>query len=330
MPEELQNLLNQLASSPETMMTLGMAVGVLMLFVGVVSLVRERNPAAARISSMSTRAAARQERGLLRAPELDPRGMMRHLVPTSEKDRSALKSRLLRAGISNPNAMQTFTMFRITFGLLLPGLLVFVLFASRVPDFPLPVFVIERVSGLSNMQIFQIITVLVAIGYYAPSYWLNARIRERSLQIEEGFPNAMDLMQVSLEAGLGFDAAMTRVGNELAGVAPNVATEFLTVQRQIQAGRSREQAMQDMADRTGVETVRSFASVVQQSVQFGTPMNEALMTYAKEMRQYREMKAQEMANKLPVKMSAVLASCMLPALVLLVLGPTVIRYMEMF
>ena len=99
---------------------------------------------------------------------------------------------------------------------------------------------------------------------------------------------------------------------------------------QIQAGRTRDQATNDMAERTGVDTVRSFASVVQQSVQFGTPMNEALMAYAKEMRMYREMKATEMANKLPVKMSAVLASLMLPALVLLVLGPTVIRYMELY
>ncbi len=330
MPEQIQSLLTEFMSSPETMMIAGMAVGALMLFVGVASIIRERNPAAARIATMSNRATARQERGLLKAAELDPRGMMRHFVPTNEKDRSALQAKLLRAGISNPNAVQNFTMFRIVFGLLLPGILVFLLFASKVPDFPIPSLVADRLSSLSNLQIFQVITILVAIGYYAPSYWLNARIKERTLQIEEGFPNAMDLMQVSLEAGLGFDAAMTRVGNELASVSPNVATEFLTVQRQIQAGRSRDQAMNDMAERTGVDTVRSFASVIQQSVQFGTPMNEALMAYAKEMRMYREMKATEMANKLPVKMSAVLASFMLPALVLLVLGPTVIRYMELY
>lgn len=329
MPEQIQNLLNQFLSSPELMMTAGMAVGALMLFIGVTSLVRERNPAAARMASITNRATSRQERGLLKAAELDPRGMMRHFVPTNDKDRSDLQNRLLQAGISNPNAIQTFTLFRITFGILLPGLLVFLLFASKVPGFPLPAVIIERVSGLSNTKIIQIITVLVALGYYAPNYWLSARIKERTRKIEEGFPNALDLLQVSLEAGLGFDAAMTRVGNELASVAPSVATEFLTVQRQIQAGRSRDQAMHDMAARTGVETVRSFAGVVQQSVQFGTPMNEALMAYAKEMRMYREMKAVEMANKLPVKMSAVLASLMLPALVLLTLGPTLIRYMNM-
>ena len=180
------------------------------------------------------------------------------------------------------------------------------------------------------MRIFQIISVLVAVGYYVPTVWLRGRIAERSKVIEEAFPNSLDLMQVSLEAGLGFDAAMTRVGNELASVSPAMATEFLTVQRQIQAGRPRDKALRDMADRTGVDTIRSFASVVHQSAQFGTPMNEALMTYAKEMRLFREMKAQEMANKLPVKLSGVLASLMLPAIIMLTLGPTVIRWMRNF
>jgi tight adherence protein C len=136
-------------------------------------------------------------------------------------------------------------------------------------------------------------------------------------------------MQVSVEAGLGFDAAMTRVGNELAQVSPELSWEFLTVQRQIQAGRPRDAALADMATRTGVDIVRSFANVVAQSIQFGTSMSEALTAYAAEMRLFREMKAQEMANKLPVKMSAVLASLMLPALIMLTIGPVVIRYMRM-
>jgi tight adherence protein C len=155
-------------------------------------------------------------------------------------------------------------------------------------------------------------------------------VAERKQRIEEGFPNALDLMQISVESGLGFDAAMTRVGNELAEVSPDIAFEFLSVQRQVQAGRAREAALRDMADRTGVETVRAFANVVQQSMQFGTGMSEALITYAEELRETRELRAQEMANKLPVKMSAVLASLMLPALILLTVGPVLIRYIRFF
>lgn len=129
---------------------------------------------------------------------------------------------------------------------------------------------------------------------------------------------------------MGFDAAMTRVGNELAHSTPEIAYEFLTVQRQIQAGRSREEAMIDMANRVGVESVRSFANVVAQSMQFGTSMAQALTTYSEDLRQQRELRAQEMANKLPVKMSAVMASFMLPALIMLSIGPVVIRFIRNF
>lgn len=326
MLDQIEPLLTRFAASPDLMAVSGIAVGVLLLFSGVATMIRDRNPAAARMAAMGTRADARRERGLLKPAEFDPRGMMRHLLPADDKERSDLQQKLYRAGFSDPAALRNFILFRIVFGFLLPGALLFVLFASKVPELPVPGILAETVSGLSNRQILMLITFLVWLGYYAPNVWLNSRIAERARKIEEAFPNALDLLQVSLEAGLGFDAAMTRVGNELATVSPHLASEFLTVQRQIQAGRGRDQAMKDMAARAGVETVRSFAAVVQQSMQFGTPMNEALMTYAKEMREYREMRAQEMANKLPVKMSAVLASLMLPALVLLTIGPTVIRY----
>ncbi len=88
--------------------------------------------------------------------------------------------------------------------------------------------------------------------------------------------------------------------------------------------------MRDMADRVGLDSIRSFASVVQQSIKFGTSMSVAMTTYADELRQTRELRAQEMANKLPVKMSAVMASLMLPALVMMTIGPVVIRYIRQF
>ena len=137
-------------------------------------------------------------------------------------------------------------------------------------------------------------------------------------------------MQVSVEAGLGFDSAMTRVGNELARVSPDLSWEFLSVQRQVAAGRPRSTALQEMAARTGVETIRSFANVVVQSMQFGTSMSEALIAYADELRSQREMKALEMANKLPVKMSAVLAALLMPVLLMITAGPVVIRMIRVF
>lgn len=314
----------------ETLLILGICVGVTLIFLGVASLVTERNPAAVRLAATaSSRREARRDRGLLRPSADDPKGLMKSFMGDKD-ERTTLQWQLSQAGFPGKNAMRNFILIRIFLGLVLPTAFVVLIFVCRLPGSPLPTEVVERVSRLSNLRIIQLLAILVAAGFFGPAGWLRGRVTERQRRVEESFPNALDLMQISLEAGLGFDAAMTRVGNELATVSPDISYEFLTVQRQVQAGRARDVAMQDMARRTGVEVIRSFAGVVHQSMQFGTSMSEALTTYAKEMRLYREMRAQEMANKLPVKMSAVLASLMLPALIMLTVGPVVIRYIRMF
>lgn len=330
MLEQLQLLADQFGIQTQTIVIGGLGLGVLLIFMGVTSILNERNIAAERMSGTNSRALARQNRGFLRSPEEDPKGIMRTLVPTDQKERGALRNKLAQAGYPNAGALRLFIFVRLFFGLLLPGMLLAIVLLGKMPGLSIQVPFADTVAKYSSLRIFQILTVLVAVGYYLPNVWLDGRVRERRQKIEEAFPNALDLMQISVEAGLGFDAAMTRVGNELAQVTPEIAFEFLTVPRQVQAGRDRSLAMRDMAERTGVDTVRSFANVVQQSMQFGSSMSEALTTYANEMRDYREMKAQEMANKLPVKMSAVLASLMLPALLLLTLGPVVIRYMRFY
>ena len=168
------------------------------------------------------------------------------------------------------------------------------------------------------------------IGFFGPALWLRSKVDFRQMEISESFPNALDLMQVSVESGLGFDAAMTRVSNEMEMSAPAISQEFRLVQLEVSAGGDREKALLDMATRTNVDEVASFASVVLQSIQFGTSVSEALTTYATEMRITRELKAQEMANKMPVKMSGVMAGLMLPALFLLILGPIAIRWTNTF
>ncbi len=255
---------------------------------------------------------------------------MRSFIPTDAVKRSALQRQLEQAGRTDPNALRNFTFTRIALGLALPGVLIALIMISRVPGAPLPSGLSGRIASMSSLLTLQALSILVTVGYFSPLVWLRGRVAERRQRIEEAFPNALDLMQISVEAGLGFDAAMTRVGNELATVSPDIAFEFLNTQLQVQAGRPRDEAMNEMATRSGVEMVQSFASVVQQSMQFGTSMSDALTTYAQEMRAFRETRAQEMANKLPVKMSAVLASLMLPALVLLTIGPVIIRYARFF
>jgi tight adherence protein C len=129
---------------------------------------------------------------------------------------------------------------------------------------------------------------------------------------------------------MGLDSAMTRVANETVHSAPALSQEFRTVQLEIAAGGDREKALMEMSNRTGVDEVTSFANVILQSLRFGTSISDALQVYAFEMRQSRELRAQEKANKLPVKMSAVMSALMLPAMILLIVGPVVIRWINTF
>src|SRR5690606_40856759 len=124
-------------------------------------------------------------------------------------------------------------------------------------------------------------------------------------------PNALDTLQSTVEGGLGFDAAMSRDGNEMKASAPAVAEEFRAVQHEIQAGRTRERALVDMAGRMGVDEVTAFANVVLQSMRFGTSMSDTLIAYAAEMRRARELMAQAKANRIPVYLSGFMAKMMM-------------------
>lgn len=319
----------QLGLDARTLLILCIGLGAAMAFYGVTAAVTYGDPAAARLAATrKSKIETRQDKGILKDKVETSKGVLQTFIPQKPGDLNALRLKLIQAGYRKENAVRDFTLVRIGLGLALPLAFILLLMISAMPNVALPAALSERVAGLRNTGVFQILSILTFSGYMLPSYYIGSRAKETRLKIMESFPNALDLLQISVEAGLGLDAAMTRVGNELAASCPELSVEFLTVQQQIQAGRPRDVAMREMADRTGVDTVQSFAKVVQQSLQFGTPMTEALITYAREMRLYREMAAQEMANKLPVKMSIVLATFMLPALVLLTVGPTLIRYLN--
>ncbi len=315
----------------ETLLALGIGFGVALVMWGIYAAFFRPDPAIARLAAIGgARRQERLERALLRAPDKTPGGLMKAFLPGEKEKRSALRRKLAQAGMGGENALRNYTLVRVLLATGLPLLFLMLVIAARTPGIALPPAIGERLANLSGLAIYQLLTVLLAIGYFLPALWLSQRVTERQLRIEEGFPNALDLLQISIEAGLGFDAAMTRVGNELMHSSRDIALEFLTVQHQVQAGRMRDAALRDMAERIGLETVQSFANVVQQSMQFGTPMGQAMTTYSDELRETREMRAQEMANKLPVKMSMVLASLMLPALIILTVGPTFIRYIRQF
>ncbi|MEH6360669.1 MAG: type II secretion system F family protein [Amylibacter sp.] len=303
----------------------------MLTFFGVVSAVSGGNPAANRMAAVAlNHKTRRKDNDLLRMADADPTGLMKTIMPKDYNERTKIQLQLAQSGLTSAHAVRNFYLIRALLGFVLPTIFIAVILASKSTVISLPDFMLHSVANLNQLRIFQILSVLLAVGFFGPIMWLNGRVKARKRKIEEGFPNALDLIQISTESGLGFDASMTRVGNELALVSPEISYEFLTAQREIQAGRSRDKALTDIATRTGVEEITSFTNVVLQSIQFGTPISAALTAYAEEMRKYRELRAQEQANKLPVKMSAVMASLMLPALLMITIGPVVIRYIRFF
>ncbi len=255
-------------------------------------------------------------------------GVAASFKPESAEERFAITIALAKAGFRGRKAVAGFYIMRITLALGLPVLVLLMITFARMPS--LPDAISDTVGDLSVIGVAQIICLACAVGFFGPSLWLKNRIAQRRLAITQAFPNALDLIQIAVEAGLGFDQALTRVATEIQPVAPDLSDEILLAQNEIQAGREREKALMHMAQRTGVDEVASFVNVVLQSARFGTPMSGALKTYAAEMRLTRELRAQEKANKLPVQLSAVMASLMLPAILMMTLGPVVIRYIDYF
>lgn len=308
----------------------GVGVGSLITVFGVGKAMADKTPAAERIAAGATGPAVTYKSDLIKLAQAEPTGLAGMFTPKTDGERFQVTKALANAGFRGPGAVANFYLIRIILATCLPGAFAVLIALSNAGATVVPVGISSMLNAASSLQLLIALAILTAIGFYGPSAWLNGRISERKRKIEEAFPNALDLLQIAVEAGLGFDAAMTRVATEIHSVAPDIAEELLVAQSEIQAGRDRGRALLNMGQRTGVEEVISFANVVLQSIQFGTSVADALTVYANEMRLTRELKAQEKANKLPVQMSAVMASLMLPAILMLTLGPVVIRYVNYF
>ena len=325
----LQTTMAALSISAQTILLVGAGLGGLLVTLGLSGAFAARDPVLQRIAQQALhKRPSGADAGLLRPSDKDPKGLMKSLIPGDRKERSQVQRHLAMAGVTGPHGLRNYYLLRLGLGFVLPGAMIALIFLSRSGQFPLPDAVVARLGAFSQPQLLAMLSVLVAAGFFGPVYWLNARVAARRQAIDDAFPNVLDLLQISVESGLGLDAAMIRVANETATNAPEISEEMMIAQREIQAGRSREKALLDMAARTGVAQVNSFANVVLQSLQYGSSIAEALTVYSEEMRLARELRAQDMANKLPVKMSAVMASLMLPTLLMLALGPVVIRYMR--
>lgn len=230
------------------------------------------------------------------------------LADTSDE---RLVRKLRMAGFTAAAGPRIFTLARIVLLFALPLTYAVLALGSTNPPSTLRVYVIGSILGL--------------LGLYLPNLYVQARADRRRDTIVNGFPDALDLLLVCVEAGLGIEAAMDRVGRELVLTHPLVAQLLTEATLRLRAGASREEAFRTMADNAAVDEIRSFTTLLIQSDRLGTSLATTLRVYADEMREKRRMRAEEKAHRLPVLISIPLVTCMLPVMIGVLMLPAAIR-----
>lgn len=230
------------------------------------------------------------------------------LVDTKDK---ALRQRLIAAGFTAPHAPRVYTLLRLVLVIALPVVVVSLYWLSG--------------SSPSLTRIYFTAMIAAVMGLYLPSLFIRAKADRRQQEIVNAFPDALDLMLVCVEAGLGLEAAFSRVGMEMTSTHPRLAEQLGVVVLELRAGRSREDALRRMADRAGIDEIRAFSTLLVQSTKLGSSIAQTLRVYASEMRERRRMRAEEKAHRLPVLLSIPLVACMLPVMIGVLMLPAAIR-----
>lgn len=222
-----------------------------------------------------------------------------------------LRQRLISAGFKSPLAPRIYTLVRLSLVLVLPATVLLYHYFSADPPGMVGLYVQAMVAAMA--------------GLYFPALFIRAKADRRQQTLVNGFPDALDLLLVCVEAGLGLEAAFARVGQEMVHSHPLISEQLGTVVLELRAGRSREDALRRLADRAEVDEIRAFATLLIQSTKLGSSIGTTLRIYASEMREKRRMRAEEKAHRLPVLLSIPLVACMLPVMIGVLMLPAFIR-----
>lgn len=179
-------------------------------------------------------------------------------------------------------------------------------------------------QNFQPMTIMGTIFAVALFGYFLPFLYVKSRISDRQQKFRDGLPDAMDMLLVSLEAGLSFPASLKHVANEMREVHPIISEHFELVTLEFQAGRQRAEALKNLSSRVDIDEIHGLTTMIIQSEELGTSLTAALRASAEDMRRDRMLVAEEKANKLPVKMSLPLVGCIFPTLFAIILVPVVV------
>lgn len=238
----------------------------------------------------------------------------RHKDPTKDKNYTKLRVKFYRAGLYGLGVFPAFWGAKIVFAVLLPGVCFLVVNLTRLQVLP----VYSMVIGI----------VLVLLGFNLPDIWLALKIKARREKLFRAFPEAMDLLVICIEAGVGMDAAFNRVGSEITLTHPDLSQELKIYSQELRIGRERKEALRNLAKRTNIQDVRSLVSLIIQTDRFGTSVADALRVYADTFRDKRLQRAEEKAAKLPAKLIMVAMMFIFPVIYVVTLGPFILSAMN--
>jgi tight adherence protein C len=225
---------------------------------------------------------------------------------------SALRLRLIQAGYPSAGAVPMYMGTRV----LLPASL------------GVGAMLLLPIIGFRAIGIILGVIYFVAVGYVAPSMHLSMRVRRRQKEMQRALPDALDMLVVSVEAGLGLNQALVRVAEEIDRLSPVLSEQLALVNLEIRAGTPREEALKNLADRTGLPDITSLTGMLIQTERFGTSVAQALRIHADTMRTKRRQRAEEAAAKTTIKLIFPLVFCIFPAMFVVILGPAVIQIVQ--
>lgn len=237
---------------------------------------------------------------------------LNRMVPISAIEAAKLQKQLLQAGYRSPDAAIAFRAIQITLMVAIPSVLMTICF---ILDRPVTNFLIWGLLG-------------AAIGFYLPRYVLHKKTSGRQQRITWALADSMDLIVVAVEAGLGLNAALNRVGEEIKDLHPDMHDEMALVNLEIRVGRSREEALRNLAERTGVDDIRSFVALLIQSDRYGSSIAKAVRVFADSLRTKRRQRAEQASQKAALKLLFPLTMFLFPVIILVVLGPAILNLID--
>jgi tight adherence protein C len=195
---------------------------------------------------------------------------------------------------------------------------------------PVAFVVLVFTTGMYRLNVVFVPLLAAVVGYLLPELWLMWRVQARQHRLRLGLPDALDMLVICVEAGLGLDQAIMRVAQELSITHPQLSEELQLVNMEMRVGKTRLEAMRELARRTGVEDIKALVAMLIQTERFGTSIAQSLRVHSDDLRMKRRQRAEEMSAKTTVKMVPPLVFFIFPALMVVILGPAVITLMRQF